>query len=295
MASQTDGLLYSLVLELSPREAGVLPAAHGYQAFGLVLRLLERADPELSRRLHDLPGPKPLTVSPLHGRAAANGEDLALRQGEPCWLRLTVLREDIFARLLAALLSLGPASDLCLGPATFSLRRVITAPGQSPWAGCTSYRALLDGGQAPARRLALRFLSPTVFRAGGQRNLPLPLPGLVFGSLLARWNEFSPLPLPEGLRGAAEEGLFVARYSLQTRLLDFGRYKEVGFVGRCEYEVAPGLGEEAARQLAALAGFAFYAGIGAKTTMGMGQAGPGLPRPAASTMASQRSESSRGD
>lgn len=270
MADLQGDLVYSLVLELRPREPATLPATHGYQAFALVLQMLERSDPALSRELHDLDGPKPLTVSPLRGKPAGRGEGLALCPEEVCWLRLTVLREELFARLLAALLRLSGEDELRLGPATLALERIVTAPGQSPWAGCASYGALLAGA-APPERLRLRFLTPTVFRSGGQRNVALPLPGLVFGSLLARWNGFSPLPLPAELRAAAEEGLLIARYSLQTRLLDFGRYKEIGFVGECEYEPAPGLPPETAGQLAALAAFAFYAGVGAKTSMGMGQ------------------------
>jgi CRISPR-associated endoribonuclease Cas6 len=53
-------------------------------------------------------------------------------------------------------------------------------------------------------------------------------------------------------------------------MLRFRRSPQVGFVGQVTYGLMAE--NEAARcQLNALADFAFYAGVGIKTTMGMGQ------------------------
>jgi len=65
--------------------------------------------------------------------------------------------------------------------------------------------------------------------------------------------------------------IVVARYRLETHILNFGSYQEVGFTGRCRYELDKNTPEEVAHALNALADFAFYCGTGAKTTMGMGQ------------------------
>jgi CRISPR-associated endoribonuclease Cas6 len=57
---------------------------------------------------------------------------------------------------------------------------------------------------------------------------------------------------------------------VRTHMLAFRRAKQVGFTGRVTYGLMAA--DEAARcQLNALAKFAFYAGVGIKTTMGMGQ------------------------
>jgi CRISPR-associated endoribonuclease Cas6 len=66
--------------------------------------------------------------------------------------------------------------------------------------------------------------------------------------------------------------LKVSRYRLSTRLLDFGGYQELGFSGQVTYEFSRDVPVELARAINALADFAFYGGVGAKTTMGMGQA-----------------------
>ena len=269
--SQSAGLLYSLVLELKPLAEALLTPTHGYQAYSLLLQVLAGRDPAFAAELHESAGPKPLTISPLRGPMRRRGSYLLLSPEETYWLRVTVLREEAFARLLDALVSLPSDRELRLEAAALGLRRVVTTPGQSEWVGCTSCEKLLAEAR-PERRLRLSFDSPTVFRSGGRRNLVWPLPELVFGSLLARWNEHSPSPLAEDLRSVAQEGLLLARYKLETRMLDFGKYGEVGFEGEAEYECSPQVPPQPAAQLAALASFAFYGGIGAKTAMGMGQA-----------------------
>lgn len=265
-----SNLLYSLVLELQPRQEALLAPTQGYHAYALLLQIVKWRDAGYASYLHELPGAKPFTVSPLRGKVKRQGNYVLVSPAEVYRLRLTVLQEEVFARLLDALLHLPGDRALSLEAAAFGLRRVVTTPAESPWAGFTSFATLLAGAR-PRRRLRLAFCSPTAFRSEGRRNVVLPLPELVFGSLLTRWNEFAPHSLPEELRQAAKEELLIARYQLRTRMLDFGRYKELGFEGECEYECGPELPATRAAQLAALAGFAFYAGVGAKTTMGMGQ------------------------
>ena len=69
----------------------------------------------------------------------------------------------------------------------------------------------------------------------------------------------------------AERATRIAKYKLETRILHFGSYQEIGFEGKCTVEIAPEVPEETVRSLNALADFAFYCGTGAKTAMGMGQ------------------------
>jgi len=125
----------------------------------------------------------------------------------------------------------------------------------------------------PPRQVNLHFASPTVFRSGGA-NVPLPLPGMVFESLVRRWNAFAPLQIPLEIRRFADEAMVIARYHLHTERVAFGEEGErgayPGFVGTCGYSFLVhdrywlGL-------IHLLAAFAFYAGVGARTTMGLGQ------------------------
>ena len=155
-----------------------------------------------------------------------------------------------------------------------------TLAAAASWAGESSYESLaqawlLDTRRPPAR-LNLLFASPTAFHSGGL-SVPLPLPRLVFGSLLERWNALAPLRLGDDILAFAEREVAISRHRLQTEALPLSGGLHIGFTGRCTYVVpgiqrAPDRSEYAWRALHLLAAFAFYAGAGIKTTMGMGMA-----------------------
>ena len=52
---------------------------------------------------------------------------------------------------------------------------------------------------------------------------------------------------------------------------DYAGYRQLGFVGACEFLPHRGVPADVVRVLHLLAAFAFFAGVGYKTTMGMGQ------------------------
>ena len=97
-----------------------------------------------------------------------------------------------------------------------------------------------------------------------------PQPELVFSSLLKRWNAFSELKIPEE-HAAYFPSIKVSSYDLRTQLVHFSRYKIIGFKGEVEYELPGNASEGFRREVNALADFASYSGVGAKTAMGMGQ------------------------
>lgn len=65
-------------------------------------------------------------------------------------------------------------------------------------------------------------------------------------------------------------GVVVTRHQLHTQTLPMGNGGQAGFTGVCAYDLCA-LENSARRVLALLAEFAFYAGTGRKTAMGMGQ------------------------
>jgi CRISPR-associated endoribonuclease Cas6 len=131
-----------------------------------------------------------------------------------------------------------------------------------------------DGGQDPAtssQKPAAGNRQPaTANRRQAHVNIPLPLPELVFGSLITRWNAFAPLTLPDEVRRYAQECLAISRYRLQTRAMRFGEVISVGFVGHCQY-TALVRDPYWLRAVSLLAAYAFYSGVGQRTTVGMGQ------------------------
>lgn len=261
-------MLYSVVLKLRAEQETTLSPTQGYHGYALFLSLLNSVAPDLARQLHSTEETKPITVSPLQGKfLKGRGKEIMVVKGTEYWLRFSLLEDKLFASFLHSLL--GGAKEVWLESATFSLIEVATEPSSSPWARFDSFHSLWDKA-LPRKRIVLRFLSPTAFRSRG-RNIIFPEPELVFGSYLSKWNSYSPLNFGNSLRSQIFPQIITTRYRLHSRILDFKTYKEVGFEGECAFEIKEDVSEEILRQINALADFAFYAGTGAKTTMGMGQ------------------------
>jgi CRISPR-associated endoribonuclease Cas6 len=267
-------MLTSLVMELQSPAGGLVPLNHGRASHALFLRLVAERDAGLAAELHDASGPKPFTCSNLIG-GRRQGNQLALTPSTPLWLRFTGLSAPVSAVLRD--IAAHPPAEVELDGRPYRLLRATLDPAEHPWAGQDDYTAMLQRHLLAAgpvqRRISLEFASPTTFHSGG-KNVPLPLPALVFGSLLERWQAFSPAAISPDLRRYAEEMVALARYQLRTRILPFKDGSlQVGFVGQAVF-LALNSDRYWVHALHLLAEYARYAGVGYQTTMGMGQARP---------------------
>lgn len=257
--------LFACVLRLTALEEAELERTQGHRAHALFLALMQQADPALAAALHDEKRSKPFTVATLQTEARR------LRPGSTYTLRMTLLRGALFGPL-ARLFLPTERPPLRLGSARFALQDMLVTPGSHPWAGASSWDALLEEAR-PADELTLRFASPTAFTqgadaAGHKRVGIFPDSAAIFGSLLRRWNDLAPTPLPSDLLERVD--LLPSNYDLHTEMLQFAKSQQVGCVGRCAYLVH---GTPADRRLVhALARAAFFLGVGYKTTQGMGLA-----------------------
>lgn len=264
-------MLLSAVLALRPTQPGSQRAFLGKAAHAFFLRLVSEADAELATALHDQSENRPFTVStPMTLRMGrATGAPVA---GYDQVLRITSYAPDLSRLLVQRALPRLP-QRIALGDDVFSVRGVFVDRDFHPLGDQTSYEQLADryllSSQRPPARVKLHFASPTTFRSG-DKNVPLPLPGLVFGGLADRWNAHSPITVPADTRSYAEEHMAIAQCAIRTRTIDIAGGKQVGFVGSCSYLA---LVNDAywQRIIGLLAAFAFYSGVGYKTTMGFGQ------------------------
>lgn len=243
------------------------------------LARLAEADAALAAQIHDQSGAKPFTCSGLRAGAAEPGggrrpaEAVVVRPEERYFVRLTGLTEPVCRALEKGLIGQTPAPWNLHGQ-TFRVAEVVGEAREDGWSGRASYEGLaaarVQQGMRLPRTLTLDFASPTAFKSQGMQA-PLPLPGLVFGSLVERWNAFSPVLLDPELRRFAETHVAVSRYWLESRTVS-GKNSalRIGGVGRVSYTVI----EDEAYALAALnilADFAIFGGVGVQTTTGMGQ------------------------
>jgi len=268
-------MLVSLVLVLEAEREAVLPPYLGRASHAVFLRGVAEGDPVLAERLHAPDERRPFTCSSLVGArlARVDGElRTVVRPGQSLFLRYTGLTAEVSEHLVRWAGSPPPAVEM--DGVRLTVRQATLDPAVHPWAGQTTYPALaaryLLRGESLERRMGLEFVSPTAFHSGG-RNVPLPLPDLVYGSLVEKWNDFAPVAVSPEVRRFAGECLAISRYDLTTQVVPGkGEGMQIGFVGRCRYAALRAdpywLGV-----LHLLTEYAFWAGVGYQTTMGMGQ------------------------
>lgn len=260
--------LYSVLVKLRAENDTEISPTQGHHAYALFLDLLGHSSPGLSAGLHRDDASKPFTVSPLIGRFRRTGNGISIGRGAEYSLRLTFLKDDIYAHFMDAACKCAD-KPLRLETAVFSIQQVCFSPRQSLRCRMTSYEELYYGAGLDSS-ITLRFTSPTTFRSGGKRNVLMPDPALVFSSYLRKWQYFSPLKLDDGVAEHLK-GITLSKHRVKTYIWHFTGYQETGFEGECIFTIPPLLDKTAVKAINTLAGFACYCGTGAKTTMGMGQ------------------------
>jgi len=263
--------LLSLVLTVEAEVPGTLPSWLGRAVMAAFLGTVAERDPALAEALHEGEGPRPYTCSTLCGIPARQGQ-IAVHPGARGWLRITALGEDLVAFLLGHLAR--PSWRLTLEGVPFRVVAATADPQAHPWAGMERMEDLagqhLLARQEPAWRLVLRFASPVAFRSAGQ-TVPVPLPSLVFGSLVDRWNAFAPVRLPAEARRFGEACMGMARFQFRSQAVrGKGEVGHIGARGQVTYTVLR-RDRYWASVMELLSEFAFYSGVGILTASGMGQ------------------------
>lgn len=253
----------------------------GRAAQFVALNLIGEHDAALAESLHDADRPKPFTVSGLmRGDSAFYG---AVSAGDPAWIRITGLSAEVVAALLTVCDS--PPEQVSIN------RQMWRVTGVHPQ--ISRYQTLIERHAAgrPQNRVTMRFVTPTTFKSQGV-NLPLPLPHLVFESLLSRWTAFTSHRLRDlphdQLTAYIAHHIVINQHNIHTALVrGKNSGKEVGFCGDVTFELLrrsdqlkkhdaalanllQGQGMWFARTVNLLAEFALYSGVGRKTTTGMG-------------------------
>jgi len=268
-------MLTSTVIRLRARQDGRLPNAMGEYAHAAFLALINGIAPDLAKALHDAGTRQPYAISPLIG-GKRDKRGVRVWSGRGYWMRFTILSPalySVFSRYFAESTSFD--LNLMLGNAKFIIEEVTTSRTGN-WSGYTTFAEILSSASSKPV-ISMQFVSLTAFSIGevdssGPRFAIFPEPTLVFDSLLRRWNQFADQPLgdPQKWQKWVSNHIVVRRYRTKSALWQFEHHPQIGFVGDCTYEIKGNYPSET-RELNALADFAFYSGVGYKTTMGMGQ------------------------
>ncbi len=269
-------MLAAIVLTVTPLDKCTAPPTVGRAAQAWLLDLIRAHDPALAAALHEGSGQRPYTVSDLIGAGPVRNGRRVLSPERTGWMRITALTADLSRLLVEQIAPTLPGATIDLSSVALRVESVAATPEAHRWAGQATPQALLTAHSLASRtprRVTLRFASPTTFRSEGT-NVPFPLPALVFGSLVNRWNAFSPIALHPDTRRFAEEMIVASKYTLRSQHVEFAageRGGAVGCVGLCRYYIRSS-DRYWGGVVHTLAAYAFFAGVGAHTTMGLGQA-----------------------
>lgn len=266
-------MLIATVFVLRCTADTLLPADMGHAVYAEALAHLEKAAPGMGEWVKSFEREKPLTCSDLLG-GRRKGEKRQIAQDERCTVRLTGLSEPVSAVLENFLREPPLTWELGRPRATlFETEAVVCDPQRDGWSGVSSVGELTERhllfDRPPERKIGVEFASPVSFKSY-DKHVPIPMPGLVFDSLMRKWNAFAALPLSDQVKQYAEMMVAVSHFSLHSEIVNLGRNKQVtGGRGSIEYECMDGDRDWIAA-LQMLADFAFFSGVGVKTTMGMG-------------------------
>lgn len=270
-------MLSAVVVKLVAQETSPLDPAVARHVHGLFLRLLREGDAKIAEECHHGHYVKPFTLSTIYGKFGRTSTARLFIKGFEYWFRVTLLTEETFNSFSKVIFPYAAEQKtIYIGDGSFQITSAeLEGVRSRGWSGISSFEDILDQVSAeemPCDYFAFQFYSPTTFRQG-KVNYIMPDPSLVFGSLLKKWNEFSSQPFPKEIKQEAANNLVLTEYSLRSTPFNLGDHELIGFRGRCKYDL---LKKDNALSSAfgALNRFSFFAGVGQKTTMGMGMVRP---------------------
>lgn len=260
--------LLSVVVKVRAQVEATLPPHTGRMIYNIWLRWLDARDPVLAKHWHDSQGLKPYTCSTL---ICPNSR--TMQCGDEAWFRITTLEKGVTSILYDYLER--PPHAIIIGETAFDVLSITADPQHHSWAGSKTYEDIaaphLLTGSNPERRLKLEFAAPVVFNQH-EMNMPFPLPELVFGSLLDKWNAFSPISIRQDIREFCSSSLGVSHFNLHSRRVQMLEQNHpIGGKGDVQYVVTR-YDRYWMSIIQLLADYAFYAGVGRFTALGLGQA-----------------------
>jgi CRISPR-associated endoribonuclease Cas6 len=272
--------LHAIVINLIAQEAGTLPGTVGELAHAAFYAAIDAVDPALAAHIHDAQERKAFSLSPLYGywQSPQDGR-IHVSAGQPGWLRLGLLDEDLFAVFMQHILYsgiTGGAAGIRLGRIPFTITEALGSPGSHPWVGYTTVEQLAALQETP-ERWVVDFASPTAIRWGEADNKTrrveiFPLPRVAIASLRSRWDKLTGQSWGIPFEEWSERNIAVGRvWHWQTDPFRYQKQTYVGGVGKLEYRVLDGRNRANVAHFNRLLHLGFYAGIGYKTTHGLGQ------------------------
>lgn len=228
----------------------------GRYIHALVFNIIKTVDASLSTEIHDRIN-KCITIRKIFHRK------------NQLSIRLTLLDEELFNKFAKALI-FSTIPEFTIHDKRL---RIIMVKGvkseESFWSDFISYDDLWNKADRTNSVFNFKIVTPLFFKMGDRYD-PLPQPELFFKSLYRKWNDFSPHKIEESFLTQLEK-ISISYCDIKTEIFkDKMDINFIGSVGKVSFK-PKNWDEDFIHKLNVLSNFAYFSGVGAKTTMGMGQ------------------------
>ncbi|MGM0502286.1 MAG: CRISPR-associated endoribonuclease Cas6 [Bacillota bacterium] len=257
-------MLYSVIVKFNAKEQVQFKYFPGESLHGMLFSMLSEQDEAKANELHNEYETKPFTISPILPYPRRKNNKWVLKKDKEYFFRITFLEDEWYLLFVDYFLD---NAELNLQGVDINIREVLTHSNQDK--RCNSITCqTLENQARQKKKISFKFHSTTTFRID-KKHIIFPKANLVFNSLKTKWEEYN----PDSLTLTAEDldQIYISRYNLSSTMEKFNGYPIKGFKGKCVYELSSDLSARKMREINLLADYAFYSGIGYKTTMGLGQ------------------------
>lgn len=258
-------MFYSVIVRFRAREDIYFNYYPSESLHGMLFYLLKKRDAEKVDFLHDEYESKPFTISPIIPYLKWRNGKKYLKKGDKHFFRITFLEDQWYKLFMEYFLY--HRDELRLRGSKIEIIEVLTNSDEDKKCNSITPEKLRKESQT-RQKIRIKIHSTTTFR-DDDRHIVFPRVNYLFNSLYSKWEEFSEQDLI--IEREDFNQIYVSRYDLKSAMEKFNEYPIKGFQGECEYEIDSKLSKEKVKDLNLLADFAFYSGVGYKTTMGLGQ------------------------
>lgn len=249
---------YSIVIELYSSDGITENNLNSRVLYALTLNIIQSSDPELSKYFHDEEFNKSMILRKLYYK------------NNILVLRLTLLDEKLFDKFGNVMI------NACMNSYDLNGNELkiakITSSNESElfWAAYTTYQDIYNNAKKD-KSLSFKIVTPLAFKQGDS-FLAFPMPDLFFKSIHKKWNKHSGLGFDDIYLDLIEKDVHISFYDLRTeQVKDNLKIAFTGCVGKITFKISNKASDKFIHYLNVLSDYAYFSGIGAKTTMGMGQ------------------------
>ncbi|SUP43051.1 CRISPR system precrRNA processing endoribonuclease RAMP protein Cas6 [Veillonella criceti] len=265
-------ILGAIEFELRCVKEGNIDKYNGRAVHGAFFSLLQTVSEEEATFYHNMSQLKPFSLSSLTFKFKIKETDnkIKVKPGTEAMFRIACWDE----RLLELILSIPQYSEIKINQAVFVLEeRYVGGEESHPNTGVISEMDLFKICQIDKKfkEVKFEFLSPVSFRVD-TFDYPMPLPQLIFKSLLIKWNmNTTDNILDKELIESIASSMPPVFWKGRTQRVFYGRDRGVnGFIGNISFAIGH-LSLEEQRLICLLASFAEFCGVGRLTAQGLGE------------------------